>query len=164
MTYYDSIAAGYEELHKEEQLKKIEIIKKHILFHQNWKILDVGCGPYFADFPGTVIGIDPARKLLEIAKKRIHIIHVVQGIAEQLPFRDNAFMAVISITAVQNFDDIEKSLNEIKRVAKEYIVLSILKNSPKIAMIEECIPQILKIERIVEEDKDIIFFCRKKGE
>ncbi len=160
MTYYDAIASSYEELHKEEQLKKIAVIKKHLPFHLNWKILDVGCGPYFADFPGTVIGIDPARKLLEIAKKKIP---VVQGIAEQLPFKDNTFMAVVSVTAVQNFDEIERGLNEIKRVAKEYIVISVLKNSPKIAIVEECIPQLLKIERIIEEEKDIIFFCRKKG-
>lgn len=159
MTYYDSIASGYEELHKEEQLKKIAIIKKHIPFHEKWTVLDVGCGPYFADFHGTVIGIDPARKLLEIAKKKIP---VVQGVAERLPFRDNAFMAVVTITAVQNFDDIEKGLNEIKRVAKEYIIISALKNSPKIALVEEFISQLFRIERIVEEDKDIIFFCRKK--
>lgn len=159
MTYYDSIASSYEELHKEEQVRKIAIIKEYVPFHQNWKILDVGCGPYFADFPGTVIGIDPAQKLLEVAKKKISIVH---GIAERLPFKDNTFMAVVSITAVQNFDDIERGLQEIKRVAKEYIILSILKGSPKIAMLEELIPQLFKIERIVEEDKDLIFFCRKK--
>ena len=27
MTYYDEISEGYEELHKEEQLKKVELIK-----------------------------------------------------------------------------------------------------------------------------------------
>lgn len=159
MTYYDSIASSYEELHKEEQVRKIAIINKYVPFHQQWKILDVGCGPYFADFPGTVIGIDPARKLLEIAKKRIPVVH---GVAEKLPFRNNAFMAVVSITAVQNFDDIERGLQEIKRVATEYIILSILKGSPKIILIEELIPELFKIERIVEEDKDLIFFCRKK--
>jgi len=30
MTYYDEISEGYEELHKEEQLKKISLIKKHL--------------------------------------------------------------------------------------------------------------------------------------
>ena len=30
MTYYDDISEGYEELHGEEQLKKIELIKQYI--------------------------------------------------------------------------------------------------------------------------------------
>src|SRR3989338_7587038 len=98
MTYYDTIASGYSELHREEQLKKIALIKKHIPFHEKWKILDVGCGPYFADFLGTVIGIDPSFQLLKIAKKKIS---VALGKGEVLPFRTDAFMAVISITALQ---------------------------------------------------------------
>ncbi|PIN79756.1 hypothetical protein COV16_02515 [Candidatus Woesearchaeota archaeon CG10_big_fil_rev_8_21_14_0_10_34_8] len=159
MTYYDEISAGYEELHKEEQMKKIEIIKSKVQFHKNWAVLDVGCGPYFGDFEGFVVGIDPAFKLLKYAKKKISVLN---GKAEWLPFKDNSFMAVVSITAVQNFDDIEKGLLEIKRVAKEYIVISVLKESPKVTELEKIIPEMFKIERIVEDEKDIIFFCRKK--
>ena len=161
MSYYNQIASGYEELHKEEQLKKIAIIKEHIQFHEKWKILDVGCGSYFPtkeNFKGTVIGIDPAYKLLTIAKKRIPVI---EGKGELLPFKDNSFMAVISITALQNFRDIEKGLEEMRRVAKKYIAISVLKKSQKIGMIKDLIPRILKVERIVEEEKDLIFFCNK---
>ena len=43
-SYYDSISEGYEELHKEEQLKKIELIKKHFSVKKTDKLLDVGCG------------------------------------------------------------------------------------------------------------------------
>ncbi len=157
MNYYDEIAEGYPELHKEEQLRKIAIIKKHIQFHEKWLVLDVGCGPEFADFPGKVIGIDPSFKLLQQAK-----IPVIQGIGEKLPFKDNAFMAVASITALQNFTDIKQGLLEMKRVAKEYLAISVLKKSPKIKIAEQLIPKIFPLQRIVEEDKDIIFFCRKK--
>lgn len=161
MSYYNQIASGYEELHKEEQEKKIAIIKKHITFHENWKILDVGCGPYFSekdDFKGKVIGIDPAFQLLKIAQKRIA---VVQGKGELLPFKDNTFMAVVSVTALQNFTNIKKGLEEIKRVAKEYIVISVLKKSAKIEMIKRLIPEILTLEKIIEEEKDLIFFSKK---
>jgi hypothetical protein len=37
-----------------------------------------------------------------------------------------------------------------------------LKKSPKIKMIEELVPKLFPVQRIVEEEKDIIFFCRKK--
>ena len=158
ISYYNQISKGYEELHKEEQQKKIAIIKEHIQFHENWRVLDVGCGPYFADLKGKVIGIDPARKLLKVAQKKIPVI---EGKGELLPFKDNVFMAVISITALQNFTSIEKGIKEMKRVAKEYIAISVLKKSSMIQIIEELIPKMLKVERIVEEEKDIIFFCRK---
>ncbi len=159
MTYYDTIASGYSELHREEQLKKITIIKKYISFHKKWKILDVGCGPYFADFPGAIIGIDPSFQLLKRAKQKIP---VVLGKGELLPFRTNAFMTVVSITALQNFNDIEKGLLEMKRVAKEYVVVSVLKKSPKISLIEELIAKTFSSFKAIEEEKDIIFFCRKK--
>lgn len=157
MNYYDEIAEGYAELHRDEQLKKVAIIKKHIQFHEKWLVLDVGCGPGFADFSGKLIGIDPSFKLLKQAK-----IPVIQGIGEKLPFKDNVFMAVVSITALQNFDNVEQGLLEMKRVAKEYLAISVLKKSPKIGMIERLIPQLLTVQRIVEEEKDIMFFCRKK--
>lgn len=159
MTYYDTIAPSYEELHKEEQLKKIALIKKHIPFHPKWKILDVGCGPYFADFSGMVMGIDPSRALLKTAQKKIS---VVQAVAEQLPFQNDTFLVVVAITAAQNFDNIEKGLLEMKRVAKEHIVISVLKKSPKISFIEALIPTIFPKVEIIEEEKDLIFFCRKK--
>lgn len=157
MNYYDEIAEGYSELYKEEQRKKIAIIKKYIQFHEKWLVLDVGCGPAFIDFPGRIIGIDQSFKLLQQAK-----IPVIQGIGEKLPFKDNTFMAVASITALQNFTDIKQGLLEMKRVAKEYLAISVLKKSPKIKSIEALIPEIIPLQRIVEEDKDIIFFCRKK--
>src|SRR3989338_1161742 len=159
MTYYDMIASGYSELHREEQLKKIALIKKNIPFHEKWKILDVGCGPYFADFPGTVVGIDPSFQLLKLAKQKIP---VVLGKGELLPFRTNAFMVVVSITALQNFDDIEQGLLEVKRVAKEFIVISVLKKSPKIGLVEELICGIFPSFKAIEEEKEIIFFCSKK--
>ena len=39
MNYYDEIAEGYEELHKEEQEKKIEIVKKHLEINPDDKLL-----------------------------------------------------------------------------------------------------------------------------
>ena len=42
MDYYSSIAKGYDELHKEEQLKKLQIIAKHI--KPKGLLLDIGAG------------------------------------------------------------------------------------------------------------------------
>lgn|SRR3989338_1675206 len=160
MNYYDSISSGYDELYKEEQLKKCKIIAENFDF-KNKKILDVGCGTGIAaNFFKCKIGIDPAEKLIDIAKKKFPGIKFLVTKAENLPFRDNEFDAVISVTAIQNFDDIEKGLKEIKRFGKEF-VLTFLKKSVKKSIIEKTIKKLFKIKKILEEEKDLIYFCGK---
>ena len=125
MSYYDEISEGYEKLHKEEQLKKIEVIKKHLKLKPTDKLLDVGCGTGITTEPWECkrYGIDPAIKLLERANNRGKIQYK-QAAAENIPYPDDFFDIVISITAIQNFEDIEKGLNEIKRVGKNKFVFS----------------------------------------
>ena len=132
MNYYDAIAKGYEELYKEEQLKKIAIIKKYLKVKKDDKLLDVGCGTGLTTqpWPCKRYGLDPSKELLKRARDKDKIKYVL-GRAESIPFPDNFFDIVISITALQNFSNIKKSLSEIKRVGKKKFVLSFLKKSKK---------------------------------
>ena len=152
--YYDSISEGYNELHGEEQKKKLEIIKAKLTVHRHDKMLDVGCGTGIAlhFFDCFRVGIDPAYDLL---KQSIH--HPVQGFAEALPFRDKAFDIVISVTAVHNFADIEKGLEEIKRVGNNRFVITVLKKSSKAGEIDWFIRQMFSVKEIVDEEKDLIY-------
>ena len=158
MNYYNQIAEGYEELHKEEQLKKIELIKQYLKPKQTDLLLDVASGTGLTTEPWNCrrIGIDPAIKLLEIARKKQEISYI-NAEAEHIPFKDKSFDVVISITALQNFNDIEKGLSEIKRVGKEKFILSALKKSSKIKKIKGLINKTFKLKKIIEENKDIIF-------
>ena len=160
MNYYNSISPGYDELYEEEQLKKCKIISENFDC-KNKKILDAGCGTGIAaNFFNCQTGIDPSEKLIEIARKKHPKIEFIVAKAEKLPFKNNEFDAVISVTAIQNFDDIEKGLDEIKRVGKEF-VLTFLKKSEKRDFIERTIKRLFETKRIVEEDKDVIYFCKK---
>ncbi len=159
--YYDKIADGYDELYEQEQNKKCALIKKETPWKIAGKILDVGCGSGISsEHFGADVCIDPSEKLLALAdkknNKRLHII----GKAEKIYFNDNEFDFVISITAIQNFEDIEKGLSEIKRVGQKFI-LTFLKKSEKKSTIEKIIKKIFTVVKEIEEEKDIIFFCEK---
>ncbi len=158
MTYYDEISEGYEELHKEEQLKKIELIKKYLKPNPEDKLLDVGCGTGLTTEPWKCkrYGIDPAKKLLAKAKNKENIKYKLAP-AENIPYPDNFFDIVISITAIQNFQDIEKGLKEIKRVGKDKFILSFLKKSSKAEKIKKLIKKVFDVKEIIEEEKDLIF-------
>jgi len=153
MNYYDEISESYESLHKEEQLKKLKIIKNLIKVKKNDKLLDVGCGSGFSSsWNCKVYGIDPSIKLLKKAKNNI-----IKAKAEHLPFKDNFFDIVISITALQNFTNIECALKEIKRVGKKTFILTFLKKSPKKDKISSLIKKHFKILKTIEEKKDLIY-------
>ena len=139
MTYYDEISRGYDELHKQEQLNKLKIINSNIKIHKSSKLLDVGCGSgVSSNFKCFAVGIDPSMELLKLNKNKMKILEI----AEALPFKDRSFDYVICITAMHNFSDIKKS----KRFDK----------------IRSIINEDLKLDDVIEEDKDVIFFCKRQ--
>ena len=157
MPYYDSTAGSYNELHGEEQLNKLLIIKKSIKISKKTKILDVGCGTGISSgFGCFVVGIDPSFGLLEY-NRHLKIL----GAAEALPFKDNLFDYVISVTSTHNFSDILQSISEMNRVGRKNFVFSVLKKSRKFGAIISLIEKNFKISKIIEEEKDRIFICRK---
>ena len=153
MEYYNEIADSYDELHKEEQLKKIRIIRDNLNVKETDYLLDVGTGTGFALelFNCKKIGIDPSPELLKKAK-----LPVVKGKAEKLPFPDKTFDIVISVTAIHHFDDIEKSLKEIKRVCKDRVGFSLMKKSKEFEKIKNLVKKYFKIEKEIDEEKDLI--------
>lgn len=166
MNYYDSISEGYEELHREEQEKKLAIVKSELNIKEDMLLLDVGCGTGItSNFPCKVIGLDPAEKLLEkfsapLAKQR----ECVLAQAEEIPFPDKNFDVVVSITAIQNFVDIEQGIKEMHRVGKKecQYALTFLKKSEKKDNIMKIIKKYFTITNEIEEEKDIILICTKQ--
>jgi len=159
MAYYDAISKSYDELHREEQLKKIVIIRDSMKIGKEAKLLDVGCGTGISSgFGCSVVGIDPSIELLKLNKNNKKIA----GTAEALPFRDGVFDYVISVTAVHNFKNIKKSIKEMKRVGRRNFVFSVLKKSRRFNFIKNVIGKNFTINKTIEEEKDVIFFCRAK--
>lgn len=162
MNYYNEISKGYDELHGEEQLKKAKIVINKLNLKKDDKLLDVGCGngAYLDLFECDVTGVDPSEEL--IGRYKGHH-QVLLGKAEELDFADAYFDVVISITAIHNFDDVGNGLKEIERVGKKKFVFSVMKRSAKFELTEKLINELFVVNEKVFEDKDIIFFCKKKG-
>jgi ubiquinone/menaquinone biosynthesis C-methylase UbiE len=162
-SYYDEIASGYDELHKEEQLEKLEFISSLNLIYKGDRLLDVGCGTGFSldYFSGVrAVGIDPAKKLLE---QYCGEQKTLLASAEELPFSNEYFDIIISLTAMQNFSDISKALKEIKRCGKDKFILSMLKNSSKRSIARKEITIIFKeyIFKEIEFNQDVFFILLK---
>ena len=155
--YYDTIAPGYEELYREEQLKKLEVISNNISISGGDKLLDVGCGTglvqefFEKKFGIETFGVDPSEQLLKRNPYQCAI-----SSAEDMSFDDEEYDIVVALTVVQNFDDIENGLKNIKRVGKKRFILTYLKKSPKAEMMESKIDEIFGKNKKVEEDKDMI--------
>ncbi|MBU4502701.1 MAG: class I SAM-dependent methyltransferase [Nanoarchaeota archaeon] len=151
MAYYDQIAEGYNELHGEEQRKKLKIVKKH--FKPKGLILDIGAGTGIAEkYFDNIVMMDPSKELLKKAKGK-----TVVGKAEKIPFPDKTFDAIISITALHH-TDIDKAIKEIKRVSKENCIyaFTILKKAKNHDKIVEELKKNFKFSKEINEEKDTI--------
>lgn len=160
MNFYKLTAKGYNDLYGEEQEIKHRIIKENLEIKQTDLLLDVGCSTGH-DFNCSVIGIDPSMELLLQNNPLDHIDNKILARAESIPFKDNTFDKVISVTSMHNFDDIEKGITEIKRVGKDNFAFSILKTSNKFDLIENKIKKNFDIKKIIDGKKDWVFICSK---
>ena|SRR3989338_3405033 len=177
MDFYKLISKGYDELYGEEQKAKHDIIKAALNIKNDDLLLDVGCGTG-SDFNCRVIGIDPSIDLLQHTQKlqsnfwcprnALHFyenqknndkndynaINKIRAKAENIPFKDNTFDKVISVTSMHNFDGLEKGISEIKRVGKKDFAFSILKKARNFEPIEKEIKNSFNIEKIIDAKQD----------
>jgi len=118
--------------------KVARMMVKHYGLKPGDRVLDVGCGKGFLlyDFtqvlPGIeVVGLDISRHAIANAKEEIRD-RVQLGNATQLPFPDQSFDLVISITTLHNLYcyDFDKALREIERVGNrnKYICVESWRN------------------------------------
>lgn len=115
-----------------------EKLAKHYDLKAGQKVLDVGCGMAHLLYeltqavPGLeVAGADISTYALEHAKEEVRPF-LIEAAAQKLPFEDNSFDLVISLTTLHNLKvyDLEKAVREIERVSKKnsYIVVESWRN------------------------------------
>lgn len=87
------------------------------------RVLDIGCGAggamvVAAEVVGeqNVAGVDPTEALASTARKRLPASRVEVGVAEELPFPDESFTVVWTISSHHHWDDSRAGLLEVRRV------------------------------------------------
>ena len=131
---FDGLAKIYDEWYEEERGRRIDDLESELILsvlkpREKDLILDVGCGTgnyslKLAKFGCNVVGIDPSKDMIERAvekSKNLGLSNVRFEVAraENIPFPDGYFDAVVSVTAIEFFKSVERSVREMFRVLKE---------------------------------------------
>lgn len=131
---YDITAHKYDTIKEfddaAERFFVVRPLRHHLRRIPNPLILDVATGtgrlPHYlfdeARFNGRIIGLDPARKMLNLAVPKLvpfrNRVMLVQQTAVPLPFPANIFDAVTCLEALEFFPSSEAALCEMARVLK----------------------------------------------
>ncbi|MCK0130458.1 bifunctional demethylmenaquinone methyltransferase/2-methoxy-6-polyprenyl-1,4-benzoquinol methylase UbiE [Flavobacteriaceae bacterium F08102] len=144
-TMFDNVSSNYDVLNRFMTLgidvgwrkKVIALVEKN----KPKTILDIATGT--GDFaimmaslsPEKIIGLDLSKGMLAKgiekvkAKKLEHLIEMMIGDAENLPFEDNYFDAITVGFGVRNFENLDRGLQEIYRVLKPGGIFAVLETS-----------------------------------
>jgi ubiquinone/menaquinone biosynthesis C-methylase UbiE len=94
--------------------------------------LDIGCGHGIGlkalhDAGLEVTGLDPSPYMLDIARMQLgHRADLHRGVAEDLPFDDNAFHYACIVKTLEFVDIPEKALEEAFRVTRERVFIGLV--------------------------------------
>jgi ubiquinone/menaquinone biosynthesis C-methylase UbiE len=161
---YNKTASFYDKRYRKIQEQKYEIILNN--YHSNTKlILDAGCGTgLFTEFiialqtkrrgftPFIYVGTDISLGMLEIFRiklqrlKRKKVFNLILSDIENLPFRENIFQSIFSLTSFQNLPNIDEGVRNLYRVGrnKADLNLSILKKKHNLNELLELLRPISK--------------------
>ena len=133
MAIFDNFAADYDSWYTDKKGSFVDMVETDLAFKmtdikKGMKILDVGCGTgnfsiKLAGMGCSVTGVDISNEMLNIARKKASgmnfDIEFINVDLNNLPFEDDTFDAVISMTAFEFVEDAQKALNELLRVVKK---------------------------------------------
>ena len=116
---YDKIGRQYSQYRKPDTRIEAAILRE---IGDLQRILNLGAGVgAYEPSDRDVVALEPSRVM--ISQRSRNSAPVVQGQAERLPFKDNAFEICMAILTIHHWSDIEKGLREALRVAQKRVIL-----------------------------------------
>lgn len=113
---YDRIGVGYAHRRRPEPTWEAQILAA---LGDARSVLNVGAGTGNYE-PAGAIGLEPSAQMLA---QRTSTNASVQGMAEALPFPDNAFDAAMGVLTVHHWNDRAAGLAELRRVASTQVLM-----------------------------------------
>ena len=108
-----------------DRLEKAAVLRALQPLPRGKKLLDVGCGTghwsaFFSDQGFEVTGVDLAPEMIAVAGNK-RIPHATFQVADgqALPFKDNRFDAVVSITTLEFVSDADRVVREMVRCVRQ---------------------------------------------
>jgi ubiquinone/menaquinone biosynthesis C-methylase UbiE len=119
-------AAVYDPLSARSERKFGADLKRQLLANAHGRVLEIGVGTglSFLHYPPDVelAGVEPSPHMLKRARRRAaelgRKVELVEAPAEQLPFADDSFDTVVSLTVLCTVSDAKRTLGEIRRVLR----------------------------------------------
>jgi ubiquinone/menaquinone biosynthesis C-methylase UbiE len=131
--YYDGISPGYDNLYKEEQESKWDVIGGYIQA-KGKSVLEVGAGTGIIteklQRANRLVAVDLSERMISIAKAKGIKAEFMIADAENLPFENKEFDFVISVTVLQDLKNPLKAIEEMRRVGKK-VIFSLLAKGRK---------------------------------
>jgi SAM-dependent methyltransferase len=111
----------------------LPLVKRHLAGAH--RVLDVGCGEgqvarLAAALGASVVGVDPTRNQILVARERAGGPAYAEAAAEGLPFPDGTFDAVVMCLVIEHLDPFEPAIREMARVLEPGGCWLLLLNHP----------------------------------
>ena len=156
---YDRFAERYDLVFTAQQRPKARALLAALPSPLPRPTVDLGAGTGLVarESGAPVVQLDASSAML----RRAAGIRVL-GDLYRLPFRDGAFAAAISVTALIHFDDPAQALREIARVVRPGgpVALSVLKVEATERLEDALAPSGLHLDRRLDLDTDVGYVCR----
>lgn len=106
-------------------------------FYKDKQVLDIGCGPRgsleWAQHTRERVGLDPLADEYLTLGATDHDMQYCSAGSESIPYPDHHFDVVTSFNSLDHVDDLEQTINEIKRVTRPgglFLLLSDVNHQP----------------------------------
>lgn len=167
---YDSTVEFYDERYEEIQSRKFRAVRDQ--FNDTSRLLEVSCGTgflleKFSKFVDEFFAVDFSFNMLKKAKERSGKAFLVCADADKLPFRNQSFDTVVSLTLLQNMPDPAFTLSEMSRVVRESgkVIATVLEKKCSLEEIKNWMVSVnlkpLKLEKIPNSEDFLAIGKRK---
>lgn len=140
---YDSIGIGYADL-RQPDLRIAEKINRALGDART--VLNVGAGAgSYEPTDRHVIALEPSAEMIRQRPPGAAAAH--QGVAEHIPFGDAVFDAAMAVLTLHHWSDFEVGLKEMRRVAKDRLVILTFDPAGPYFWLADYLPEIVELDQ-----------------